>query len=376
MNSKRALSVFLLVRSLDIGGAERQLTELALGLKRNGVKVAVGVFYGGGPLTAVLDQANVPIFDLAKRGRWDLAGFLIRLRRLLVKVRPDILYSFLGGANILAAAARPFVPRLKLAWSIRSSTMDLGQYDWTHRAGFGVERLMSNLPDIIISNSVAGRDFAVNQGFPAGRIAIVPNGIDTNRFRPDDQLRKRQRELWKLGQKELAIGMLARLDPMKDHAGFLQAAADLSARGGGLRFVCVGEGPLRQRLEARARELGIAQRVIFAGACDPVAALNGFDCFCSCSITEGFPNALAEAMSCGKPCVATDVGDSAHIVSTFGSLVPPHDPGALATAIRHELAAATAQKGAAARKHVIDNFSSQIMTERTKELLTSLCWRN
>lgn len=372
MNNKRALSVFLLVRSLDIGGAERQLTELALGLKRGGVDVAVGVFYDGGPLAAELDRAGVPIFDLAKRGRWDLAGFLVRLRRLLVKRRPDVLYSFLGGANILAAAVRPTVPRMKLAWSIRSSTMDLGQYDWTHRAAFGVERLMSSIPDIIIANSVAGRDFAADKGFPASRIAIVPNGIDTDRFRPDDELRNRQRALWKLGEGELAIGMLARLDPMKGHGDFLQAAAELSRGSRELRFVCVGEGSLRQQLVERASALGIAERVTFAGSGDPVAALNGFDCFCSCSITEGFPNALAEAMACGKPCVATDVGDSAQIVATLGTLIPPRDPGALVKAIRHEVAAASEQKSAAARKRIIDNFSNQMMTERTKELLTSL----
>src|SRR5436309_1061909 len=76
-------SIFLLVRSLEIGGAERQLSQLALGLQKRRHPVQIGVFYHRGPLASELARAQIPVFDLAKRGRWDLIGFLFRLRRVL-----------------------------------------------------------------------------------------------------------------------------------------------------------------------------------------------------------------------------------------------------------------------------------------------------
>jgi glycosyltransferase involved in cell wall biosynthesis len=366
------ISVFLLVRSLEIGGAERQLVQLALGLHERGHNVHVGLFYRRGALLAELEHAGIPVIDVAKKGRWDLVGFLIRLRKLVREIRPEMIYSFLGGANIVAAAVRPLVPGLKLAWSVRASDMDLSRYDWTHRMAYRVERLMSRIPDVIIANSKAGRDFAVRNGFPPGRIRIVPNGIDVDRFKPDAALRRRQRETWKLSNGQIAIGVLARLDPMKDHPNFLRAAAILAELRPDLRFICVGDGPERKSLEDLSVKLGIGDRVLFPGSADPVSALNGFDLACSSSITESFPNAVAEAMACGLPCVVTDAGDSAIIVGDTATIIATRQPPALADAVLRELEALTASRKAAARERIVQTFSVDAMVEQTLMLLAAL----
>lgn len=366
------LSVFLLVRSLEVGGAERQLTALACALHQRGQRVHVGVFYRRGVLAAELDRVGVPIVDLAKRGRWDLAGFLLRLKSAVADIRPDVVYSFLGGANIFAAAVRLAGADFKLAWSVRASDMDLTQYDWTHRLASRVERLLSGFPDIIIANSLAGRDFAVRNGFPGDRVELAPNGIDTNRFRPDPALRDAQRGAWQLGPKQIAVGILARLDPMKDHATFLRAANLMAEASPDLHFLCVGEGPERERLVLLADELGIDDRVSFTGEADPVRALNAFDIACSSSITEGFPNAIAEAMACGKPCVVTDVGDSALIVGEHGSIVSPGDPDALAGAVLRQVESLTPSSNSAARQRIVDQFSLDASIDRTLLLLRQI----
>jgi glycosyltransferase involved in cell wall biosynthesis len=197
----------------------------------------------------------------------------------------------------------------------------------------------------------------VSQGFPEQRIAVVPNGIDTNRFKPDKALRVKQRRAWNLPPNAVAIGILARLDAMKDHPTFLRAARLLSASKPELRFVCVGEGPERKRLEVLANELGIAGQVSFPGAVDPVASLNAFDVACSSSMSEGFPSAVAEAMACAKPCAVTDVGDSARIVGDFGTVVPPRDAEALAKAILQELALTGTARSLWARSRIVDHYS-------------------
>lgn len=362
-------SIFLLGRSLSIGGAERQMVQLAVGLDERGYKVTAGLFYCGGELDRELTERGIPIVDLGKRGRWDIFGFLLRLVRALRAVRPDVVYPFLGTANTIAAAVRPFVPRFRLLWSIRSSNLQLDHYDWVAGFGYRIECALSRSPDLIISNSQAGVDHAVLHGFPRDRIVVVPNGIDTERFRPDPDLRCEARERWGLGEGEVAIGVLARIDPMKDHTTFLRAAAIVAARRPDVRFLCIGEGPddYLRRLQAIAAEAGIADKVLWPGpAADPLAELNGLDIACSSSSSgEGFSNSVGEAMACGRLCVVTDVGDSARVVGETGLVVPPRDPGALAAALLAALERSGPEAGSPARDRVVKEYSIARMVERT-----------
>ena len=364
------MRVFLLIRSFGSGGAERQLAQLAPGLARRGCSVTVGAFYAEGPWLQVLQDSDVQLIDLRKRGRWDLIGFWRRLRRSIRQSRPDVIYSFLGGANVFSALVHPFVPRAGLVWSIRASDMDLAHYGWAHRLAYAVECRLSSAADLIISNSAAGMRFAVANGFPPSRIDVVPNGIDTLAFRPDSSLRRAQRERWGLGSDDIAVGMLARLDPMKGHRDFLEAARRLRDQRKDLRFMCIGDGQERDRLKALASELQLDTAVRFAGpAEDPAMALNGLDVFCSASLWgEGFSNSIGEAMACGIRCVVTDVGDSAMIAGDSAIVVPPSDPHALARGILEQLNAPPSV-GSAGRERIVENFSVDRMVERTCALL-------
>jgi len=372
ISDKRPVSIFLLVRSLELGGAERQLVLLATGLHERGYRVQVAVFYKRGPLVEELDRAGVAIIDLGKRGRWDLIGFVWRLRQVLQRVRPDLVYSFLGGANIMAAAAGLVVRGVKIVWSIRAADMDLSQYDWTHRAGSRVERWVSGLPDLIIANSVSGRDYAAQNGFPVDRIAVVPNGIDTAHFRPDAKLRAAQRARWGLRGQEIGVGVLARLDPMKGQETFLRAAAIALRSKPELRFLCIGEGPDEGRLKALAAELQLGDRVLITGVADPVTALNALDVACSPSFTEGFSNAIAEAMACGIPCIVTNVGDSARIVGKLGIVVPRSHPSALANAILKIVEELPSIQKKRVRARIVSTFSAAAMVEGTIAQLNRL----
>jgi glycosyltransferase involved in cell wall biosynthesis len=161
---------------------------------------------------------------------------------------------------------------------------------------------------------------------------------------------------------------------MKGHFTFLRAAALVASERTDIRFFCIGGGDERARLEAFARELGIANRVCFTGeASDPVRALNGLDLCCSSSsFGEGFSNAIAEAMACGKNCAVTDVGDSARIVGELGTVVPADDFEALAQAMLRELNLRSASRSAAARDRIVDTFSLCAMVDRTLAVLESV----
>ena len=168
-----------------------------------------------------------------------------------------------------------------------------------------------------------------------------------------------------MGPKETLIGISARLDPVKDHAGFLKAASMMAAGHDGVKFVCIGGGDpaLAKSLKEQAQGLGLAGKVVWAGECrDMPAAYSALDINTSSSLSEGFSNAIGEAMACGVPCVVTDVGDSAHIVGDTGEVAAPGRPEELAgawEALLDRLHNRPDETRRAARQRVEDLFSGR-----------------
>lgn len=369
--------VVLLIRSLEIGGAERQLVALAVGLRARRVNVRVLTFYPGGALAGELAAAGVPVEDLGKTGRWDAAGFLARLVRRLRALRPQVLYSFLPVSNVLAASMRPALRDMRVVWGVRASNMDLDRYDPLSRVAAWVEARLSRFADAIITNSQAGREYHIQQGFPSERIQVIENGIDTKRFGFDRAGRVRVRAEWGISDDDILIGVTARLDPMKGLETFIEAAAKASRENHMLRFVCVGEGEpgYAYLLRKKVGKAGLGKRFLWAGTRqDMPAVFSAFDiASSSSSFGEGFSNAVAEAMSCERVVVVTDVGDSARIVGDCGRVVPARDAAALALAFI-QLAALSKEKrvalGARARSRIASKFSVERMVERTWDVLT------
>jgi glycosyltransferase involved in cell wall biosynthesis len=365
------MNIVLLCRSLNVGGSERQLITLAKGLYQRGINVTVLVFYGGGVLENELRDCGVRVVDLRKRGRWDLAGFSRRVVLTLRELEPEIVYSFLGSANALAAVVAVFRPQARVVWGVRAAYVDLDRYDWLSRATYQLERRLVRFADLIICNSCAGMEYAAMHGFPKEKMHVVPNGIDTNRFRPDVDSRAAVRSELGVSETDRLIGLVARLDPMKDHETFLRAAAMLGRERSECRFICVGDGPANYKVHLRqlAASLDLESRLIWCGnRHDMPDVYNALDIACSSSYGEGFSNAIAEAMACETPCVVTDVGDSATIVAGTGIVVPPRKPAALCDGLRLMLTRAPGLRSAA-RAAIIDRFSNEALVNNTLELL-------
>ena len=236
---------------------------------------------------------------------------------------------------------------------------------------------MSRFPDLIVFNSVAGRKHHLAVGFAPGRTVVIPNGIDTDRFIPDRNERLRCRRSWGVLEDSLVIGLVGRLERIKDHETFLRAAAILARSRSDARFVCVGGGPDHYLNELRhlAGHLGLTNQVVWLGSLrDMSSAYNALDLCCSSSFGEGMPNAVAEAMACGVPCVVTDVGDSALVVGDTGVVVPPRNPERLAAGLA-ALADRTKQDpalGNAARERIESRLSMSALICNTSEALLAL----
>lgn len=375
MHSPQTFNCAFLIRSLGTGGAERQLVELARGLHSGGIHVTVITFYQGGAFQPLLERSGVKVVSVNKKGRWDIVGFLRRLIRVIRAERPDVLYSFLSSANLVAALTRYCARRRLVVWGVRASSLDLSSYDWLVRVELMLCALCSRLADVIVCNSRAGFEHHAAQGYPVRKMHVVSNGIDCGVFNFDPAARARVRAEWHLRDDDVLVGLVARVDAIKGHADFLAAAALLATETPRWRFVCVGGGPpeISESLRAMALELGLADRVIWAGQRADISSIySALDVFVSASRSEGFSNSVAEAMACERICVVTDVGNSASLVAAIGRVVPPRAPVALAAAIK-ELASLSApervQLGRAARQRIEKLFSVSRMVDQTARLI-------
>lgn len=360
---------------MDIGGAQRQLVELATAMHRAGRNVKVITFYRGGPLEEHLRSAGVPIICLRKGGRWDVVPFMWRLVRVLRRSRMDIVHGYLDVPNILLALLRPLLGRVRIVWGMRASNMDLNRYDAMARFAYRVSVWLSSFADLIICNSDAGRAYHVGQGYSSDRTIVIPNGIDLHHFRPDAEARRQIRAEWGIDTAHRLVGLIARLDVMKDHPTFLHAAARVSAERDDVRFVCLGDGPphYRDSLAALAASLGLSERLIWGGARNDIwRVYNALDvAVCSSSFGEGFPNAVAEAMATGVPCAVTNVGDAAKLVGESGAICPPRDGAALAQAMLSVLARLPCDPSRI-RESIRARYSSAALMDRTTNELERL----
>ena len=351
--------VVFLIRSLEVGGAERQLAYLARGLKAKGVSVTVGVFYRGGALEELLQSGGVAIEYLDKKGRWDLIGFLWRTTKWIRCENPGILHGYLTGANIVAVMIKPFVRKLHIVWGVRASNMLLDNYDRLARFSFRLSVLLSRFVDLIIVNSNSGYDYHLANGYPSDRMVVIPNGIDTNLFAPDASARQRLRALWGIDEGVYLIGIVGRLDPMKDHRTFLQAASKVLYKRKDVLFVCVGDGNIKylEDLQQYSDGLGLSGNVRWQlGQADIENVYNALDVLVSTSaFGEGFSNTLAEAMSCGVRCVATDVGDARRVLLDTGFVVPPGSSSEVANGIL-EILDSNEQENSKFKKIAIDHI--------------------
>jgi len=363
------MKLILFTRSLNAGGTERQMVLLARGLAARGHEIVVALLYGGGALEASLAGSGVRTIAMGKAGRWDVLGPLLRLRRLFVAEKADAVYAFLPMQTVLAVLLAPG----RVVFGLRAGGMDLARYDRLSALSYRAEVFLSRRAAAIVANARAIRVQVGLQGIDPSRVAVIANGIDTDAFKPEPAGRARLRQEWRVPDGAPLIGMVARIDPMKDHGNFLRAAAAFLAAWPSARFVCVGDGAAAYRRElvrqADALELGGA--VIWAGERHDLAAVySALDiATLSSAFGEGFANVIGEAMACGTPVVATDVGDAAAIVGDCGLVVRPGDPAALAEGWRQVVGRDRATLSAAARARVVEQFSVARMVDRTERAL-------
>jgi glycosyltransferase involved in cell wall biosynthesis len=365
-------SVLFLVPHLETGGAERQLAELVTRMDRARFTPIVVCQKGGGPFYDEIARAGIEVHRLGIPGKLD-PRFAMRLAGICRRrnVRAMVLRGFSTGVvGRFVGKALGIRPLVMAEHSTGSIDPDPKKRP--------IERLLAPWADGVIAVAKGQIPFLVeDKGYDARKIRVIYNGIDLHEWHP----RPRDPEL----AAELGIapgapvaGILAMLRPEKDHATFLEAAALVVEKLPHARFLIVGEGVERARLESRTRELSLERTVTFAGRrADVPRVLSLFDVCVLTSVTvETFPMSFLEAMAMEKPLVATRVGGVPEMLDEGdnGYLVGLRDPSAIAAALVRVLGDPEKARAMGRRSRAIveQRFTIEKMVRETEEYLDEL----
>jgi len=373
------MKVLFLVTGLAYGGAETQVVHLATRLKSRGWEVRVVSLMPPKAYMEELEAAGIPVFSLGIRQKLPDPRPVLRLARLIRDWRPDIVHSHMVHANILARIVRPMVRAPVLVCTAHN-------IDERGRKGSGrlrefLYRLTDPLCDLTTQVSRAGLERYVRVGaVPAEKIRFIPNGVDTARFKPDQQTRLRLRQ--ELGLEEAFVWLaVGRFDVQKDYPNMLRAFAQVVEKQSETFLLIAGDGPLRPAVEELARDLRLEEHVQFLGIRRDIPELmNAADAYLMSSIWEGMPMVLLEASASELPIVATDVGGNREVVldGTTGFLVPPNDSEALAQAMLRLMSLSGEERrrmGKLARQHIEAHYSLNRVVDMWEALYKELLER-
>ncbi|HEX4301143.1 MAG TPA: glycosyltransferase, partial [Rhizomicrobium sp.] len=320
--------------------------------------------YGG-----LLAAAGIECHALGMpRGRVTAAG-VAKLLRLIRRSRPDVVQTWMYHANLVGGVAARACGVRKVIWGLRHTDLAPGSIGGSTRLVNRACAVLSGVvPSVIVACAQRAAEVHEAAGYDRRKLVVIPNGYDLSRFAPDGAAGLAVRAELGIPAGAPVLGLVARFNPQKNHAGLLEAVARLRSSHPDLQVILAGRDCSADNsvLADMAARTGVPVHLIGPRR-DVPAVMNALDLHVLASGSgEAFPNVVAEAMACGTPCVVTDVGDAARIVGDTGWVAPVGDSIALENAILAALAerrdaAAWGRRKQDARARVASHFSLQRM---------------
>jgi glycosyltransferase involved in cell wall biosynthesis len=288
--------------------------------------------------------------ELLKPGVW------LAVRRIIAQERPDVVQTWMHHADFIGGLAAYAAGVPQVVWGVRAMEVHRNPDDSALKTFLFLQALRWSsklLPTKIIANSTVAIDVHEAMGYPRSKMVWVPNGVNAQRFAPNEATRHETRAQLGIPSEAPVVGFVGRFHPVKDLECFFQAAVIAQTQRADLHCVLVG---------GREEELYPAARACFEALpkCDQVRFVPfgsateryypAFDVFTLCSRSEAFPNVVLEAMATGVPCVTTAAGDCAAMLKDLGDVVPCGDATALATGWLKRLALSADERAALAGK--------------------------
>ena len=369
------MRILHVITSLGTGGAEMMLFKLLSASNRDWTQAVVSLDNHPSIIAPRITELGVQVQSLGVNRSTPNPLRALAVVPIARQFRPDVIQGWMYHGNFVASyAASRQQRKLPVLWNIQQSLYDISKERWLTAAVIRMGIRFSRRPARIIYNSRTSAKQHEAFGYCASKTIVIPTGYDCNVFHPDEQARHEVRTELGIGQEEVLVGLVARYHPLKDHAGFMQAARLVSQAHPSVKFALIGrdidkESPIVDLIQQN----GLQDRVFLFGERRDIPRLTAaLDIACSASAWgEGFSNTIGEAMACGVPCVVTDVGDSAYAVGETGLAVPPRNPKALADAINQLIAAGPEHRrslGQAARRRIETEFALPMIVRKYEDL--------
>lgn len=379
MTDSEKIGIIHIIVDLKPEGAQSMLFRLLLGMDRKQFDVRVVSLTDVGSLISEIKKLGIPVTTLGMRhGSFSLSGFF-KLYRLLCNSDAQLIQTWMYHADLIGGLAAWLAGKNHIIWNVRHS--DFVQRSkrstvWVRRIAAWLSKW---LPDKIVVNALSARKIHDGLGYADGKMIVIPNGYDLDRFKPDPFAKVSVRQELRLSADAFLIGLIARFALQKDHGTFIEAARKLLEMNSDVHFVLCGDQIDRQneQLVAWIAETGCANRFHLLGPRDDIPRLTAALDIATMSSSHGeaFPNVVAEAMACAVPCVVTDSGDAADIVGETGIVVEVRNPEALAEGWSKILALPAddrEQMGNAARQRIAARFQLPVIIQQYEGLYKKL----
>ena len=365
---------------LETGGAEVQLFRLLDAFDKHKFELMVIGLDRDAYLGDRMRELGIPVHALNIKKK---PAAIVQAYKLLKEFNPDVIHGTMYEGGVVGSILRRFLSnKPPVIWTVHEGLENYRQESYRKQLQLRLWGLMSKMPESMMYVSHLNHDQHLDWGFNNDKALVIPNGVDTQRFYSNRKARKTLRKRLGIPQNSFVIGITARFHPVKNHIGFINAAALLSKTHPETHFIMVGtnidaDNKVLTNLIAKH---SLQKRMHLLGNREDIPDIvNAYDVAALTSFGEAFPLTLGEAMASAVPCVATNVGDNAYIIKNTGRVVPVNDDVAMAAAWQELLEMskkAFKQLGQAALERVMDKFTLTLQVQQHEDLYETLYQQN
>ena len=363
---------------LGDGGSEGVLYRLIEKDKAN--RHVVVSLIGEGKYGEDLRCIGVEVYSLGFSKDISVFFKIIKLISIIRKEKPSVTQTWMYHSDFIGGIAAKIAGCPKVFWNIRHSSLDRSVTKLTTRIIATCNAILSYvIPDKVICCAFSAKEAHLRLGYAQKKMIVINNGYDIERIRGESTCYPLKNIISSSEYSKTLIGMVARSNPQKDHQNIITATSIVLEKNTDIHLILIGSGISRDKvIDEKINKLKLESKVTLLESRDDIPDIMAeIDIHVLCSLTEGFPNAVAEAMLSKTPCVVTNVGESAAIVGSTGWVVEPKNSVALAkallTAIEEKETSSTAWslRKDACRNKIEANFNLNLMVARYNQV-----WNN
>ena len=373
------MKVVHVITGLGQGGAETMLYKLLSNMDQKKFQPSVISLRDEGVFGEKIKKLGIPVYCLGMKSSFSIFSMVRSFYQyigIIRKIRPNVIQAWMYHANFFAAMVKPFFSEHALIFNIRCSVFLKGSR--SRSLFIKLNAIFSRWAVFVVNNSKLSQQEHWRWGFPKAKDIYIGNGFNTEKFKPSREIYFKFRMDYHLPERIKIIANFSRFHCNKNHLGLLEVFKLIKEQcNQPVVFILGGNDVLETNkvLTQKIHALGLDKNCILLGPIEVSSIMPAVDVFVSASWAEGFPNAIGEAMACGVPCVATNVGDCKEIIGDLGGIAEPSDYQKLADQTLQWLNA-DPETRLKIRQIIIDKYSIKKIVKAYEDLYLSVMNKN